>query len=359
MHDDCIREITSLRTMGSVPFGGRYRMIDFPLSNMVNSNISKVGVITKSNYQSLMDHLGSGKAWDLSRKREGLFILPPFGHGNGLYAERIDALSGISSFLKECKEEFVVMSDCHIAYNIDFSDVINYHYQKGADITIVYKNGVVPDSLPEKVCLEFGRAKRISEIINGVTDKENKCDWSMGIYVMKRDFLMKIIAEAVARNRNNFVRDVLQSAVEQYKMFGYKFDGCAMAVTSMEAYFEANMSLVNKSVREDLFNPNRPVYTKVLDEMPAKFGLGAIVTNSIVADGCVIEGEVSNCILFRGVKIGKGAKVSNCIIMQDTQIGDNAILNYVITDKDVVVQNACSFMGCQTYPAYIPKGRNV
>lgn len=359
MHEDSVRELTSVRTMGSIPFGGRYRAIDFPLSNMVNSNISKVGVVTKSNYQSLMDHLGSGKAWDLSRKREGLFILPPFGNGNGVYNDRIDALSGISGFLRQCKEEFVVMSDCHLAYNIDFADVVNFHCQRDADITVVYQNGIVPADLPDKVCLELSsRTRRVNEVIHGVMG-DGKANWSLGIYVVKRDFLLKIISEAVARNRSSFVRDVLQSGVGEYKIYGYKFDGYAGVLSSLKAYFATNMSLMNASVRNDLFNPMRPIYTKVRDEMPARFGLGSVVCNSMVADGCIIEGEVTNCVLFRGVKIGKGAKVSNCIIMQDTEVGDNAVLSYVIADKDVQIRAGRSFMGCESYPMFISKGNIV
>lgn len=358
MHDDSIPQLTSVRTMGSVPFGGRYRTIDFPLSNMVNSNISKVGVITKSNYQSLMDHLGSGKSWDLSRKREGLYILPPFGRGNGVYTERIDALQGISTFLRHCTEEYVVMSDCHIVYNIDFSDVLNAHVQKNADITVVYQNSVMPAALTEKVTFEFGRNKKVSAVVNGL-EPEGKSNWSMGIYVTRRDFLMRVVEECAARNRNDFIRDVLQDGVDKYKIYGYKHEGFAGVLSSMQSYFASTMALMKSNVRKDLFNADRPIYTKVRDEMPARYGLTSSVKNSLIADGCLIEGEVENCVLFRGVKIGKGAKVSNSIIMQNTEVGDNSVLNYVIADKDVLIRNGRSFMGCESYPVYIGKGNIV
>ena len=358
MHDDSIPQLTSVRTIGSVPFGGRYRMIDFPLSNMVNSNINKVGVITKSNYQSLMDHLGSGKSWDLSRKKEGLYILPPFGRGNGVYNERIDALAGISTFLRHCTEEYVVLSDCNIVCNINFADVLNAHVQKNADITVVYQNGIMPADLTEKVSFEFGRGKKISAVVNGIAPAE-KCNWSMGIYVMKREFLMRTVEDAVARNRTDWVRDVLQTGVDQYKIYGFKHDGYVGAMSSMQSYFSTTMDLMKASVRKDLFCPERPIYTKVRDEMPARYGLTSSVKNSLIADGCLIEGEVENCVLFRGVKIGKGAKVSNSIIMQNTEIGDNSVLNYVIADKDVIIRNGRSFMGCESYPVYIGKGNIV
>ena len=270
MHDDTMQQVTNIRTFGSVPFGGRYRTIDFPLSNMVNSGVNKVGVITKSNYQSLMDHLGSGKAWDLSRKREGLFILPPFGNGNQMYSNRIEALDGITSFLRNCN----------------------------ADITIVYKNSEMPSDLSEPVVLELNGQDKVTDMVVGV-QKGEKTSWSMGIYVMKKAFLQKTIAEAVSRNRSNFIRDILQRGVLENKIYGYRFEGYVGTLDSMQSYFRVNMDLMRWDVLRDLFNPMRPIYTKERDEMPTRYGLGSVVTNSLIADGCVIEGEVENCVLFQ------------------------------------------------------------
>ncbi len=358
MHDDRLRELTDVRAMGSVPYGGRYRAIDFPLSNMVNSGISKVGVITKSNFQSLLDHLGSGKAWDLSRKREGLYILPPFGYRNMMYQSRMEALFGITNFLRHCKEEYVVMCDCHIIHNIDLKPVIDEHIAKNADITVVYKNGQMPADLPERVHLEVARGRKITAVIDG-GEIEGKCNWSMGIYVITKDFLIKVVSEAVARNRLSFIRDFLQYGVSEYRIFGYKFDGFTGVLGSEKGYFEANMALTDQAVRADLFRSDRPIYTKVRDEMPTRYGLGSKVENSLIADGCIIDGEVENCILFRGVKVGKGARLRNCIIMQDSVVGSNTSLNYVLGDKDVVYKDSRSLMGYGSYPVYIAKGSEV
>lgn len=360
MHDDRLRELTDIRAMGSVPFGGRYRAIDFPLSNMVNSGISKVGVITKSNFQSLMDHLGSGKAWDLSRKREGLFILPPFGFRNEMYQSRIEALYGISHFLEHCKEEYVVMCDCHIIHNIDFKPIIDEHIAKKADITIVYKNSAMPADLPERVRLELARGRKVTSVING-GEIEGKCNWSMGVYVITKSFLLKVVSEAVARNRLSFIRDVLQYGTSEsdYRIYGWKFDGFTGVLGSEKGYFEANLALTDAAVREDLFPSDRPIYTKERDEMPTRYGLGSKVVNSIAADGCIIDGEVENCILFRGVKVGKGARLRNCIIMQDSVVGKNTVLSYVLGDKDVIYKDGRSLMGYDSYPVYIAKGSEV
>lgn len=358
MHDNNLRELTDVRTMGSVPYGGRYRAIDFPLSNLVNSGVTKVGIITKSNYQSLMDHLGSGKAWDLSRKREGLFILPPFGLGNSVYQTRIEALYGVINFLQQCKEQYVIMSDCHIIYTMDFRPVISEHIAKNADITVVYKNGIMPDDLPERVRVEVGRGRKLTEVIDG-GDIEGKCNWSMGVYVVNKDFLIRVVNNAVARNRLSFVRDVLQSGIADYRIYGYKFDGFAGVLGSRQGYFRQNLALMDPAVRADLFPADRPVYTKERDEMPTRFGLGCHVVNSLIADGCIIDGDVENCVLFRGVRVGKGARLRNCIIMQDSIIGDNARLDFVIGDKDVVYNAGRSMMGSELYPNYIAKGSIV
>lgn len=358
MHDDTLQQVTNIRTFGSVPFGGRYRTIDFPLSNMVNSGVNKVGVITKSNYQSLMDHLGSGKAWDLSRKREGLFILPPFGNGNQMYNNRIEALDGISSFLKNCKEEYVILTDCNMICNIDFKKVLDAHLDTNADITVVYKQSEMPADLSEPVVLELNGQGKVTDIIVG-TQQGEKTAWSMGIYVMKKAFLQKTIAEAVSRNRSNFVRDILQRGVLENKIFGYKFEGYVGTLDSMQSYFKANMDLMNLDVLKDLFNPMRPIYTKERDEMPTRYGLGSVVTHSLIADGCVIEGEVENCVLFRGVHVGKGSKLSNCIIMQDTVIGDDTVLTHLVSDKDVTFGDGKSMIGTETYPIYVSKGSVV
>ena len=357
MHDDTMQQVTNIRTFGSVPFGGRYRTIDFPLSNMVNSGVNKVGVITKSNYQSLMDHLGSGKAWDLSRKSEGLFILPPFGNGNQMYSNRIEALDGISSFLRNCKEEYVILSDCDMICNIDFKKVLDAHLDTNADITIVYKNGEMPD-LGEPVVLELNGQDKVTDIVVGAK-KGEKVSWSMGFYVMKKAFLQQTIAEAVSRNRSNFVRDILQRGVLENKIYGYKFEGYVGAIDSVQSFFRVNMDLMKWEVLRDLFNPMRPIYTKERDEMPTRYGLGSVVTNSLIADGCVIEGEVKNCVLFRGVHVGKGSKLSNCIIMQDTVIGDNTVLDYLISDKDVTFSDGKTMIGTESYPIYVSKGSVV
>ncbi len=358
-HDDKLRELTEHRAIASVPYGGRYRLIDFPLSNMVNCGINKVGVITKSNYQSLMDHLGSGKAWDLSRKREGLFMLPPFsGEHSSVSNSRVESLAAIKRFLKNSKEEYVLLSDCDIVCNIDYREVISAHLENQADLTIVYRYGKVPEKMTDASVYTIDPDGRVLDMLVN-PNTEGECNYGLNMLLIGRELLMKLVDDCVSRNLYDFKRDLLQRNLKNYRVFAYHFTGFAQQINSTNTYFEANMALMQPQVRNQLFNPDRPIYTKVRDDMCARYGLGSVVENSLIADGCVIEGEVENCVLFRGVKVGKGAKLSNCVIMQDTEIGENCTMSYVIADKDVIIKDERSLMGFQSYPVFISKGSIV
>ena len=243
VHDEKIRELTEKRAMGSVPFGGRYRLIDFPLSNMVNSGINKVGVITKNNYQSLMDHLGSGKAWDLSRKREGLFILPPFGDASSIPNSRLEYLASIHRFLENSREEYVVLSDCDMIFNMDYSQVLAYHLEKEADITVVYHFGKIPAGSGDPTVYTIAPDGRVLDMLVS-PNMEGDCNHGLSVLVMKRELLMSMVGDCVSRNMFNFKRDFLQRNVKNYRIYGYEFEGTVQTICSMNSYFEANMTLM-------------------------------------------------------------------------------------------------------------------
>jgi glucose-1-phosphate adenylyltransferase len=359
IHDYNVPELTRHRTMASIPFGGRYRLIDFVLSNMINSNITKVGVITKNNYQSLMDHVGSGKDWDLARKNGGLILLPPFGSGNdSLYNSRLEALKGITSFLTKATDEFVLMTDCDNVCNIDYDKIIDYHIKKKSDITLVYKNlNVTNNNDNNSTVFNVSDNGRITDIafkpnVNGAVKL------FINVYVINRLFLINLIMDAIAHGQHHFTKDILASNVNSLKIYGYEFEGFFAGINSMQSYFSNNMKLLNKDVRNDLFG-NRNVYTKIRDSAPTKYGAGAQVNNSLISDGCLIEGEVVNSILFRGVKIGRGTIVKNSILMQDAVTGENASLNCVIADKNVVIRDNRILSGCDVQPFFIAKGSMV
>ncbi len=362
MHELTVTDLTKNRAMASIPFGARYRLIDFPLSNMVNSGISNVGVVTKSNYQSLLDHIGSGDEWDLSRKTGGLHFLPPYSNNytnGGLYRGRLEALAGVEGFIKNAHADYVLLTDCDCVANVDYKKVVDYHEEKGADITVVYGRSVfTPEQTKTRTILKVSDQGEVCDVLIR-PDMAGEFDASMNIFVMSKEFLMKTINESVSRNLYSFEVDILQHKLAELKVFGYRFDGYYSQIDGIQAYYQANMDLMNKEVRTELFNLTDPIYTKVRDDAPAVYGLEASAKNSLIADGCVIEGTVENSVLFRGVKVGKGAVIKNCILMQDAEVGDKCELNYVIADKNVKVGNYRSLCGTVDYPVFVNKNSAV
>lgn len=362
MHELTVTDLTKNRAMASIPFGARYRLIDFPLSNMVNSGVSNVGVVTKSNYQSLIDHIGSGDEWDLSRKTGGLHFLPPYSNNftnGGLYRGRLEALAGVIGFITNAHADYVLLTDCDCVANVDYKKIVDYHEEKGADITVVYGRSIfTPEQTKTRTILQVNEQGDVCDILIR-PDMAGEFDASMNIFVMSKEFLLKIINESMSRNLYSFEVDVLQHRLSEFKVSGYRFDGYYSQIDSIQAYYQANMDIMNKEVRTELFNLTDPIYTKVRDDAPAKYGLEASAKNSLIADGCVIEGTVENSVLFRGVKVGKGAVIKNCILMQDAEVGDKCELNYVIADKNVKVGNYRSLCGTVDYPVFVNKNSAV
>lgn len=353
-YDECLSELTGLRTMGSVPFACRYRLIDFALSNMVNAGVEKVGVVTKSNYQSLMDHLGTGKPWDLSRKTEGMFILPPFSTADGSdNGNKMASLKGIMGFISRSTEEYILFSDCNSVLNIDIEELMEYHSEKGADITLVYKHGQIP-SIKNVIVMDLDADGRASKVAVSPADR-GEVDYSLNVILMKKSLLERLMNEAISLNYTHFEADLIQRNVGSLKIYGFEAKGYATTIESMQSYFKTNMDLLDPKNCAHLFDKSRPVYTKIRDDMPSIYRLGSSVKNSLIADGCIIDGEVENSILFRGVRVEKGAVVKNSILMQGTFVAQNSSLNCVVTDKSVVITPSKTLSGAENYPVYIGK----
>ncbi|HCH74108.1 MAG TPA: glucose-1-phosphate adenylyltransferase subunit GlgD [Clostridiales bacterium] len=361
IHDDNVPELVQVRTLGSIPFGGRYRLIDFPLSNMVNSGIDTVGIITKSNYQSLMDHVGSGKDWDLARKDGGLIILPPFGNNEShtLYTSRLEALKGITNFLFRADEEYVVMSDCDSVSRINFNDVIEFHIRNRADITLVYKKfKASEDYARNSYNLSVGTDGRVHgvNVITGTEEGENNV--FINVFVMKRTLLQNIVMDSISHNKSHFMSDVIASSLKAMNIYAYEHKGFYAGINSLQSYYNSNMALLDYKNRTELFG-DRSVFTKIRDSAPTKYGNSAVVKNSMIADGCVIEGEVENSIIFRNVKVTRGCVVKNSVIMQNTVLGENCTINCIITDKNVTIKDRRVLSGSENHPFYISKGTMI
>ena len=368
IHDSSLPELTARRTMASVPFGCRYRLIDFPLSNMVNSGISKVGIVTHNNYQSLMDHIGTGKDWDLARRSGGIKILPPFitayenSASNHLYNTRLEALIGVSNFISKCSEDYIVFSDCDVVCNIDLAEVISSHEETGADITIVTRplksdELVRSDDVFAIVSDDDGLVTDISSLgFETLLD----ANVSANIMVIGRIYLLGLINEAISRGYTDFYRDIIGKIIKKGNTYAYHFDGFFLRITSLESYFSSSMELLCEEARGGLTEvDDRPIYTKVRNSAPTLYKHGCSVKNSLVADGCEIEGSVENSIIFRGVKIGKGSVVKNSVLLQGGFVGDNVRLGCVVADKDVVIKDERELSGHKTMPFFISKGRIV
>ena len=366
IHNSSMPELTSVRTMASVPYGCRYRLVDFPLSNMVNSGISKIGIITHNNSQSLMDHIGTGKDWDLARRSGGIRILPPFiasynsANGGKLYTTRLEALMGVTSFISKCTEEYIVLSDCDGICTIDLNEVLADHIKKNADITIVTrpvseKKDIPSDGATEIKCDENGFATEVSAYI----EHDRPANISTNIMIANRLFLLNAVNDASAHGYSHFYKDIIARRVKSARINCYQYDGIYLQITSLESYFRCSMQLLDPEVRHGLFVEENPIYTKLRNSAPTVYAEGSQVKNSYVADGCVIEGTVENSIIFRGVHIGKGTVVKNSILLQDTYTGDNVNLNCVITDKNVVIRNNRVLSGHESMPFFISKGAMV
>lgn len=348
--------ITKNRTIASVPVGGRYRLIDFTLSNMVNDGVEHIGLVTTSNYQSLLDHIESAKEWDLARKHGGLTILPPYTNKPSKDNNRLESLRNIIDFIRKAPEEFVILTDSYHMCNIKYEPVFKELFNKKADIVCVYRHGNLShhDYSPVKT-LTLGQDGRVVEL-NFVDELKGEADMSLDIWVMRKELLVKLVEMAIEKDLHSFNKDILSKNLDKYRVYGYEFKGYFDEVTSLQSYFDLNMALLNNDVRTELFfTENRPIYTKVRDSAPTKYITGCQVSNSTIADGCIIEGTVINSVIFRGVKVSKGSVVKDCVLMQDTLIEEDVNLQYVVTDKEVVITKGNTIRGTHENIKYIKK----
>ena len=364
-YDSLVPDLVSERLMASIPFASRYRMCDFMISSMVHCGIDNISILVRKNYHSLLDHLGNGREWDLARKNGGLNIVPPFAQKQiKVFSGRIEALESIRGYLIKQTEKYVILSDANIAVNFDFNALLDAHIKSGADVTMVYRKQEIPQSLIRQSTAGMDlyyalgiNGDRVSKIY--INPKESgEMNFSLNIYVIDRELLIRMVDEAYLHGDAYFVRDILEKKIDQLDVRGFCYDGYVAHIHDMNSYFEENMRLLKEENINALFSGNQ-IYTKIRDDNPTRYINGAKAKNVMVADGCVIEGEVENSVLFRGVKIGKGAKVKNCVLMQDTVIEDNASVEYVITDKNVTISEGKSLTGNDTFQVYVAKGQVV
>ena len=361
-NDASIGALTEHRTMASLPFGGRYRQIDFALSNLCAAGVHHVGIITRHSYQSLINHVGSGEEWGLELAEGGLEYWTPYAtSAKDSYRGKLESLYNAKNSLTYSKEdELVVLIDSAIVSNIDLQDVIAKHQAGGKDITVVTKSGVTNGEKQIDLALKLGEDGQIADI---AVDYAAPADYlaSMDIFVCSKLWLVEKVEKAVAHDKCHMDRNLIMGGWQsgEVSVNVYQFPGVALYNESTEEYYHNSLALVNKNVRHDVFGYNHPVYTKVRDRVPCYYGEDCEIENVLLADGCVLEGEVEDSILFRQVTVGKGAEVEKCIIMNDCVIGEGAELKYVILDKDVTVTPGAKICGTKNHPIVIKKGETV
>jgi glucose-1-phosphate adenylyltransferase len=359
-YDNSIPEMVTERAMASIPFAGRYRMIDFPLSSMANCGITNVSVIVRKNYHSLMDHLGAGREWDLSRRRGGLTMWPPFADKNvKLYNGRVEAIASILNYLESQREKYVIMSDTNLAANIDYNSMLAEHQKSGADITMLYRRTEIPAGLrDDNSTVSIGEGGRVKEFLFN-DYRPGLQNLSMNVYAIDRLTLIKLIKDATSRGIISFEREILAHNVDVLNIHAMEYTGYVACVCNMKSFFDENRKLIDDRNLDALFPATSPVYTKTRDDNPTRYVTGSHVANSLIADGCCIEGSVENCVLFRGVVVKKGAVVKDCVLMQDTVVEPDVQLNCVVTDKNVRITAGKCLSGTESFPVYVAKRHTV
>jgi len=355
---DQLEELTYERCIASVPFGGRYRLIDFVLSSMVNSGISNVAVFTHKKYRSLMDHLGSGKGWDLNRKRNGLFILPP---AIDEYKEMLKGdlynISRHRDYFHRSTQEYVIISHGHMVCNIDFREVVESHKISGADITLVFKEtDNEAHAKTRKITINHcGRVIEMQDYDGHL--QSNRV--SMDIFVLKKELLLDLVETTIAQGYDHFVRYGIMRNIERLHIQGYEYKGYLGIINTIQSYYHNSMNLLNPDVWKQLFYVPGLIYTKIKDEPPTKYTRDALVRNCLIANGCIIQGNAEGCIIFRGVRIHKGVHLRNSIVLQNCEIRENVAMENAILDKDVVVNANKQLKGDPAVPYIVAKQRMI
>ena len=356
---DGLKELVGPRCSASIPFGGRYRAVDFALSNMVNAGITDVGVVTHSRYQSLLDHIGTGKAWDLSRKRGGLRFLPPFnverGHGTIPYRGNVEALAGIRSYLDTIRQDYVFITDGDLVANLPVSEIFEEHLKSGADITVVCGNDCF--AIDDGTYFEIDEDQRVKEVLIHLQTPRGYR--GLDTFIISTELLKKVVDDCAARGVYSWRQGVLRANKENLNIRAYLFDGYAAQIRTVQEYYDRSMQLLNADVRSNLHNPRRPVLAKSVDKASAYVGPSGHVANSLVSDGCRIEGTVEDSILFSGVTVEEGAVVKGCILFLDAVVRKDAHVTCVIGDKNVDIGEGKQLAGSASLPYVVPKNKKV
>lgn len=360
--DQILMELTENRTLAAVPIGGRYRVIDFPLSNMVNAGVKSIGIFVHYQTGSLVSHLKNGREWNLDTKRRGLFFLSP-DFSKYLFSPNKWDVSHFTTrlgYIESSTRKYVLITGCNMICNIDYQKMLKFHQEKGADITAVYKEISPGEKGRFAPYLSFGLSEdgRINQVktTSGRSGSDKIC---MEMFLLSRELLLKLIDECINQNKWDLIRDGMMGNLKDLKVYGYGFPGYLAKISSLGNYFKHNMDLLEPDIWRELFFAAGPVFTKAKDSAPAKYMTDASVNNALIANDCVIAGKVENSVIFRGAKIGKRARISNSIIMEKCVIEEDAQIDYAVLDKEVRVTKGKIIAAGQNMPVVVRKQRVV
>ena len=364
MYSGSLSSFTQDRNMAAIPFGGRYRLVDFALSNMVNSGILNVGVLVKQHYQSLMDHLSNSQEWDLNRKKGGLHLLPPFATedaNTGSSRGKLDELRNALDYLETISTTpYVLLADAYVLCNIDYRAALEDHIASGCDITMLATKELEASEINFASVMRADSSHKMTSYALDCPAKPGDYA-SMGHMIISRDLLINVIRDYTSRGIYDFLRDFVQHEFNRGRLTVnlYEVESTVLRIRDVNDYFPSSLAILDDGVAAALFRGDRPIHTRVTDEVPAYYGLECQVERCVIADGCFIDGSVENSVLSRGVKICKGAKVKNCVIMQGSVVGEGASLENVIVDKWATISAGAQLKGLYSNPVVIRKGVTV
>jgi len=358
-YDVPVNELTRARTLAALPFGGRYRVVDFTLSNMANAGIQNIGIVTTRNYNSLMYHIRGGAVWDLDKKRSALTFLPPYGSDNykGMYHSRLEAMQTHRKFIEALDEKYVVLVCCNYIGNIDLGKMIDFHIKSGARITALYTRKPMFKSEGERLPVYAIGARNKLENVEIVQKLEAGDAYGVDCFVIEKETLLEVLDMAARDNFTSFGTEVLQKMAKNGDAVAYEATETMMFMDTTADYMKSSLALLDHDIMDELFEQDgRPIETRARDSAPTRYGENAVVENCLIADGVRIEGTVRNSIIFRDVRIKKGSVVENCVIMQDAVVGENVNLSYAILDNNVIINDGRMLGGYITHPFYLDEG---
>ncbi|BEP28306.1 glucose-1-phosphate adenylyltransferase subunit GlgD [Helicovermis profundi] len=350
-----IKQLTEKRSIGTINVAGRYKVIDFVLSNMVNSGITNVTISTIERARSLYNHMGSGKYWDLDRKKDGLSIFYNEESNLDVVKKRgdIEIFKSMLNHIKRSNNKYVLMSRSYMICNVDYKEMLKFHKEKDADITILYKS--MNNHVKRFVDCDTVSLDANSKIVSMGKNLGKKINYniSLEMYLLKRELLIKLIEDAIHIGEVNYFKQSLLDQVGKLNVYGYQYRGYLACINSTKNYYRTSMDFLDIDVQSELFNIEKPIYTKVEDSPPTFYGNDSYTTNSLISSGCIVEGVVENSILARGVHIKKGAIVRNSIIMKDVTVNDTASINYAVLENGVEVERKQTLCGDKDHPFVI------